>query len=104
MKHDQESTAPVSERFRSVPVEDDTTIVFRIEARLEPYEVLYEKWVWDGIVGESFIFANEDVVAVGDDELEALVRESPLVKPDSAVTIKRSDNGYTFTSFNFDTV
>jgi hypothetical protein len=104
MKHDEENGVPAGDRFRNVTVDEDTTIVFRVEARLEPYEVLYEKWVWDGIVGESVIFANDDVANIGDADLESLVRESPIIQPDSAVTIQRSDKGYTFVSFNFDTL
>lgn len=48
-------------KFENVPVEEDTKIIFEQEATLGEYEVLYQKWFWDGISAESIIFANEDV-------------------------------------------
>ncbi len=52
----------MSKKFGNVPVEGDTRIIFRQEASLGKYEVLHEKWSWEGIFAESFIFLNKDVV------------------------------------------
>jgi hypothetical protein len=90
-------------KFDSVQTDEGTTISFRTEATLGNYEVLYEKWSWDGIQAESIIFANVDIIDLNDKELEAEVKASPLVKPNSNITIKRSDSGFTFVNFNFET-
>ena len=51
---------------------------------------------------ESIIFANEDIVGIADDEVEAEVRTSPLLNADSKITLKRSESGFTFVNFNFE--
>jgi len=89
-------------RFDTVPVEEDTHILFSLEAHLGETEVLYQKWVWDGITAESIIFVTEDIKQMSDKELEKEVRTSPLLKSDTKITISRSDSGFTFVNFNFE--
>ena len=93
----------MNKKFDNVPVEEDTRILFRQEAQFGTYEVLYEMWSWEGISAESIIFASDDISDLTDEELEQEVRKSPLVKKESAVTIKRLDSGFTFVNFNFET-
>jgi len=93
----------MTDKFKNVPVEEDTQIQFRNESRFGKYDVLYEMWSWEGISAESLIFVNEEVADLTDEELKQEVRKSPLVKKESAVTIKRLDAGYTFVNFNFET-
>lgn len=83
----------MSNRFENVPADEDTTILFQQEATLGEYEVLYQKWYWDGITAESIIFANADVSNLDDKEIEQEVRSSPLVKQGSSLTLKRSNSG-----------
>jgi len=92
----------MTDKFKNVPVEEDTRILFRDEAKLGDYGVLYEMWSWEGISAESLIFVNDDVADLTDEELEQEVRKSPLVKKESAVTIKRLEAGFTFVNFNFE--
>ena len=92
----------MASKFERVPVEEDTKIIFQQEAKLGEYDVLYQKWYWDGITAESIIFANEDIVGIADDEVEAEVRTSPLLNADSKITLKRSESGFTFVNFNFE--
>ena len=73
-----------------------------IEAEFGDYEVLYQKWFWDGISAESLIFIADDVGDMGDDALKAFVAESPLVDDNSKFTIARDRKGYTFVNFNFE--
>ena len=93
----------MSKKFDDVPVDEDTRIMFRQEARLGKFDVLYEMWSWEGISAESLIFANDDVADMTDNDLEQEVRKSPLVKKESDITIKRLDAGFTFVNFNFET-
>jgi len=90
-------------KFQNVPVEEDTKILFQAEATLGEYEVLYQIWSWDGIFAQSIIFVNEDVAELKDNEIEAEVRRSPLLKEGSGITLKRSESGFTFVNFNFET-
>jgi hypothetical protein len=92
----------MTDKFKNVPVEEDTRILFRNEAKFGDYDVLYEMWSWEGISAESIIFASDDISGLTDDELEQEVRKSPLVKKESAVTIKRLEAGFTFVNFNFE--
>ena len=92
----------MSHKFDGVPVEKDTRVLFRQTAKFGQYDVLYEMWSWEGIKAESIIFATDDISEMTDEELEQEVRQSPLVKKDSAVTIKRLDAGFTFVNFNFE--
>jgi hypothetical protein len=93
----------MTDKFKKVPVDEDTRILFRQEATLGEYDVLYEMWSWEGISAESIIFASDDISDLTDEELELEARKSPLVKSDSAITIKRTPAGYTFVNFNFET-
>lgn len=90
-------------KFDKVPVEEDTKIIFQQEAKLGEYDVLYQKWYWDGITAESIIFANQDIAGLDEEKITAEVKSSPLVNQDSQITFKRSDSGYTFVNFNFET-
>jgi len=92
----------MSKKFDGVPVEEDTRIRFRQEIRLGKFDVLHEKWSWEGILAESIIFADDDISGMTDEEIEQEVRKSPLVKKESEVKIKRSYKGFTFINFNFE--
>ena len=93
----------MSKKFDGVPVEEDTKILFRLEAKLGKFDILYEQWNWEGILAESIIFANDDISGMTDEEIEQEVRKSPLVKKGSQILIKRLDAGFTFANFNFET-
>ena len=43
------------EKFNKVPVEKDTKILFEQKATLGEYEVLYQKWFWDGITADVLL-------------------------------------------------
>jgi len=90
------------DKFDSVPVEEDTCILFSHKVHFGEYEVLYQKWTWDGITAESLIFVTEDIKQMSNKELEREVKTSPLLKADTDITIKRSDSGFTFVNFNFE--
>ena len=89
-------------RFVGVPVEDDTKILSRAETEIAGIPVLVESSRWDGAYMESLIFVAADVEDKDDEALEALIRASGRVKDDSAMTISRTADGYTFVNFNFD--
>lgn len=89
-------------KFEEVPVEENTIITFQSEVKFGKYDVLYQKWFWDGINAESIIFANNDIDGLTDDDVKKEVKASPLLKEGSSVTLKRSETGFTFVNFNFE--
>jgi hypothetical protein len=90
------------DRFKNVPVEEDTKIILREEMSLGEYSVLYEYWAWDGITAHSVIFVESDLGDCSDSEIEDLIRTTSLLKDkDSEITIKHS-KGFVFTNFNFE--
>jgi hypothetical protein len=44
----------INNKFDAVPIENDTTVLFQLNATLGDYDVLYQMWNWDGITAESF--------------------------------------------------
>ncbi len=89
-------------KFKDIPRDEDTKILFSSPMKWGELDIVYEKWYWDGINAESVIFLNEDVANLDNEALEADVRSSPLVNDDSQVTIKRVEK-FTFVNFNFST-
>ena len=92
----------MSNKFENIPVEEDTRILMSSPMRWGDLDIVYQKWNWEGITAESIIFLSDDVKEMDDEALEADVRDGPLVKSTSQVTIKRLDK-YTFVNFNFTT-
>lgn len=91
----------MTSKFDNVPVEEDTRILLQQPGQLGQYDVLYQKWHWDGVTAESFIFANEDVAGIEEEQIIKEVRSSPLVREGSKTTVSISDSGFTFVNFNF---
>lgn len=93
----------MTKKFNNVPIGADTRIILQTESKIGGHDALYQKWVWDGIVAESIIFDNKDVIKLTRGEIETEVRQSPLLEleVDSTVTIRRSNSGFTFVNFNF---
>jgi hypothetical protein len=88
-------------KFTAVPIEQDTNILFQLNATLEDFDVLYQVWSWDGVSAESFIFLSSDISDLTDDEVKTLAKSSPMIKADSDLTMVRHEDGYTFVNFNF---
>ena len=92
----------MEDKFKQVPIDSDTKKLFEQEMKLSEYDVLFQKWIWDGIYGQSIIFESKDVDKLSDDEIKELVKESPIVKEESDVTLMRHEAGFTFVNFNFE--
>ena len=90
----------MSDKFDNIPVEKDTRILFSSPMKFDPFDIVYQKWSWEGITAESIIFMSEDVAEMSDEELEQMVQSSPIVTDDLGVTISRGEV-YTFVNFNF---
>ena len=91
------------EKFTHVPVEKDTRIKKEKLIRINNVDALLQKWVWEGIVAESLIFAEEDVADLSDDELINPARQNDLIGENSQTTVARNSSGYAFINMNFET-
>ena len=90
----------MKEKFKEIPKDRDTKITMELKTNLGKYEIVYQKWLWDGIKAESIIFFNEDIEFLSEEEVKDQVKLSPLLKDNSEITYKKSDI-YTFINFNF---
>jgi len=91
----------MTDKFENVSIDDDTKILFSQPANFGEYSVLYQKWKFDGITGESLIFVNDDIMNITMAELENDLKNSPLVNDNSKEITTNSKNDYTFFNFNF---
>ncbi|WP_418637163.1 hypothetical protein [Winogradskyella sp.] len=91
----------MNEKFKNLPVEEDTQIIASFETKVESYDVVYQKWYWGGIYAESIIFFNDDVANLSEEQIKNEVAENTaLLKDNSQMTLKKGEN-YTFVNFNF---
>jgi len=90
----------MNDKFKDLSTDEGVKILFRSPMKWGELDIVYEKWYWEGINAESVIFLTEDVKELSDEALEADVRNGPLIRDDSQITIKRLDK-YTFVNFNF---
>lgn len=91
----------MSNKFVNVPVENDTRILFQKEIKIGEFNVLHQKWIWDGIVAESIIYDTMDIIQMNDEELINEVKKSRESKTDIEYTITKVDQGFIFINFNF---
>ncbi len=88
-------------KFDSIPIEPDTTVLFKEIVAISGYDGLYETWSWDGYWGESLIFTDDDAGGLTDREIRKVVRTSGLVGKETKITVNRSHSGFVFCNFNF---
>lgn len=91
----------MNEKFKDLTVDTDTQILVSVETKIEDYDVVYQKWHWDGIYAESIIFFNEDIEDLDEEQVRSQVSEkTTLLKENSQMTYKKGEI-YTFVNFNF---
>ena len=76
-------------KFKNIPTEKDTQILFSSNMLFGTYEILFQKWFWDGIYTDSIIFHNDDINTVSEEELINEVKNSPIFKKDSKITYSK---------------
>ena len=93
---------PVSSKFANVPLDEDTRIKSQRQISINGIDALHQRWVWDGISGESLVFSADDVSAATDQEIIEMARDAGLVAMESASTVKRDESGFVFLNFGFE--
>jgi hypothetical protein len=85
----------IDEKFAAIPVEKDTRVLSRKQVKVGDYDAVHEKWFWEGISAESYIFLSEEIKELSEEEILDMVGEE-------GATFKRMET-YTFVNFNFQT-
>lgn len=91
----------MDDKFKGVPVEEDTVVLAEEVVMVGGIEALHQWWFWDGTKAESLIFRDKDVAGLSDDALEDLVWDSGFVVEDTGVTVTRGRSSFSFVNFNF---
>lgn len=86
--------------FDKLPNDPNTKTRIRTVSRFGKFDVCYEEWIWDGIIGESLIFLHEDIAHWSDERIKMEMLESTLAYRDHEITVSRKPP-YIFVSFNF---
>lgn len=94
----------MNQKFKSVPLEPDTVILFEKPHTIGGIEVLYQIWQWENYQANSIIFLNEDVDGLEKDGIVEMVKQDAVYKPGPGLTFARRDSGFTFVNFNFQDV
>ena len=89
--------------FKSLPEDEETKTLKRVLIKTGNYYALFEKWSWEGIIGNSLIFCNEDIINLTDEELSDICRGSGFYTSGEILIKRQIDSGYTFANFSFTT-
>lgn len=91
----------MTEKFKDLPIDEDTQIISSLQVKIDDYDVVHQKWYWGGIHAESVIFHNDDVAKLTEDQIKNEVELCPgLINEGSQITFKKGET-YTFVNFNF---
>lgn len=90
----------MNKKFDDIKKDSEITILFEVVAKFGCFDAKYEKWLSDGIYGESMIFYSSDIQNEDEQDLISEMKQSNLILENSSVTISRGDK-YTFFNFNF---
>jgi len=88
--------------FNNRPVDKDTKVLSRRYLTFDGHDVLWEKWLWDGIRGNTLVFVASQFEGVADDELDRIARQIAGLPGEASTTLKRTGD-YIFFNFGFRT-
>lgn len=83
----------INNKFSQVPQDSDTKITYSEVIELHGFDVLHEKWIWDGIKAQSYIFYNEDIRELNETKLLEIVGKIDATYSKGEI--------YTFINFDF---
>ncbi len=89
----------LNDRFKNVPLDNETKILSEHIVELGNYEALFQVWSWDGHIAQSIIFTETEAEKLSDDVIEKLIRTLKFIDKEIELRINRSVKGYTFVNF-----
>lgn len=88
-------------KFDKLPADPETEVRKKREVEVDGYPALHQQWDWQGISGESLIFADEDVAALSHAQLKKRVQSSRFVQGEGPVMLNHAGEGYIVVNFNY---
>lgn len=93
---------PSNSKFASLPQDADTRIKSQRHINMAGIDALHQVWTWDGVKGESLIFAAADLSEATDRQIVDMAQSAGFVTNDPDFDIKRSESGFVFLNFGFE--
>jgi len=88
------------EKFKNVGMDEDTKLKEEKIIKYKDIDVLYQKWVWEAIIGNSLIFVRDDIKNL---DINNIVNEMDIIKNKKDITTATSKTGeYLFINFDFE--
>jgi hypothetical protein len=91
----------MNDKFKAIPVEEDTRILQKQLMTVNGIDARFERWSWEGVVAESLIFVTEEITDQSDEQLWQSIIKQLSVSAAMHHTISRKES-YTFVNFNFE--
>ena len=90
-------------KFQKITNEKNTNVTHNLQTKFGELDCVYQIWLYGLIQGSSLIFHKNDIKDLTNEELENLLRTSPLMTDNtSEITISSTSDDYTFINFNFE--
>ncbi len=95
-------TKEIKDFFKDVTVEKDTRIIKLKYLNIEGIHIRYEKWSWEGIIGETCIFLMNEIKNIEKSRIIKMIEnEFNYSLADNKYTVKDSGE-FVFYNFNFE--
>ena len=91
----------MTDKFSKVSVDADTRILQKKLMTVNGIDARFERWSWEGVVAESFIFVTEEISDLSDEQLWQSIVKQLSVNAMCHTIIRKQQ--YTFVNFNFET-
>lgn len=89
----------IKDKFKNIPIDDDTIVLYLQEAKFGELDVLYEIWIFDRVVkAQSFIFLKDDISHLKNEGLIKMINESTK---HFDVKINEVNENYVFANFGY---
>lgn len=62
-------------------MDEDRGIISREQIKIGDYDAIHEKWVWDGIYADSYVFFNEDIKDLCEEDVLTLSNQKNRSPP-----------------------
>lgn len=86
--------------FDKLETDEDTRIISRTIVEIEGYDVLLEKWSWDGALGHSAIVPEDQVASLSDEQIQEMLIKNLDITGNTTFS-RKSD--YVFLNYGFET-
>ncbi len=88
-------------KFSDIPKDSGMKLLKNAAIQIASYDAVHQRWIMDGIKGESVVFLETDVSTISDEGLTSMVMELDLANTGSQSTIVRNSSGFAFVNLNF---